>query len=145
MAKTHLILICGALIVAVGCRQQQPAGSAQVALKPNDGDPVGGPMAGIRGPCDSPHPHYPDSCYYDDVQIAAENFVKRNPEVCPTISQLKSLKYLNERALTTDLWDRAFLLECSEGIPLVFTAGQDGETGTEDDYGSSRFNASVSP
>lgn len=80
--------------------------------------------------------HQSDTAVRDAQRIhdAAEEWRSDNEQGCPTLSQLKHERRLDDEAQTADPWGQRYRLECTdEGSVIVVSPGRDGRTGTPDD------------
>ncbi len=71
--------------------------------------------------------------YLHSIEKAAERFMEKNPEICPTVGNLKSHLYLFATVPSEDKWGREFVIECCESTVVAYSLGPDGIKNTIDD------------
>jgi general secretion pathway protein G len=68
------------------------------------------------------------------IRTAVQLYLAENANKCPSMDELLNERYLDKGKSTRDPWDREFTITCQPGEdPDVFSAGPDGQEGTEDD------------
>lgn len=67
------------------------------------------------------------------VRTAVQMYMAMNNSDCPTMDQLIEDKQIDKNTATKDPWDNDFKIECDGTDITVYSAGPDGEFGTEDD------------
>ncbi len=68
------------------------------------------------------------------VRTAVLAYLIRSPgDDCPSVDALVEHAILDGDTSTTDPWERPFRIECEGSRVRVFSAGPDGEDGTDDD------------
>jgi hypothetical protein len=66
------------------------------------------------------------------LKAAQRHFDEQN-EGCPTVTTLGRDQYLPPDAPTSDAWGERFRVSCEQAGPRVYSAGEDGQFGTDDD------------
>lgn len=68
-----------------------------------------------------------------EIRKMVELWQTENDTSCPSVSQLKKDKYLDQAAASEDPWGTTFEIRCTEGTVYVRSAGPDKQEGTNDD------------
>lgn len=68
-----------------------------------------------------------------EIRKMVELWQTENDTSCPSVSQLKKDKYLDQAAASADPWGTTFEIRCTEGTVYVRSAGPDKQEGTNDD------------
>jgi general secretion pathway protein G len=68
-----------------------------------------------------------------EIRKMVELWQTENDTSCPSVSQLKKDKYLDQAAASADPWGTTFEIRCSDGTVYVRSSGPDKQEGTSDD------------
>ena len=68
-----------------------------------------------------------------NLQVAVEVYRIQYPTGCPTYGDLVASGAATPDVSSTDPWGYPYVIDCSSGVPTVFSVGPDGMAGTFDD------------
>ena len=67
------------------------------------------------------------------LQSAVEIYRIQNPNTCPTYTDLVMTGAVTPDTSSIDPWGNPYVIDCSTGVPAVYSVGPDGSAGTFDD------------